>query len=279
MRLLEKGQIESVVFNLCERNSQSLSSDVKAYYEKYLKDNPKNPGIIKLILDNNRIAQSEKRPLCQDTGVVCVFADIGTGVILSGVDIENEINEGVRRAGEKGILRKSMVSDFLTGNNSLIRSSPASVYVSLVEGDNISLTVLLKGGGSENSGRSKMFLPDASENDMYEFVEETVRKHGLNACPPLIIGIGTGGTADRASFLSLKSLLRDLGTRNPDPGMADIEMKWLEKINSIGIGPAGFGGRPTALDLFIETFPRHISTYPVSVSFLCCAARKARAVI
>lgn len=273
--------IEAIVFDLCEKAATSLSPDVHHYYSEYLRKNDPGEisGMIKLILDNAETAEKEKRPLCQDTGVVCVFADIGTGVILSGVIVENEINEGVRRAGENGILRKSMVSDFLTGNNSLIRSSPASVYISFVEGESIRLTVLLKGGGSENSGRSKMFLPSAREKDVYEFVEETVREHGLNSCPPLIIGIGAGGTTDRASFLSMKSLLRDLGTRNPDPGMADIEMKWLERINSLGIGPAGFGGRPTALDLFIETFPRHISTFPVSVSFLCCAARKARAVI
>ncbi|MBN1619952.1 fumarate hydratase [candidate division WOR-3 bacterium] len=279
MKVIEKGIIRDAVFDLCIKASTSLSPDVLDYYRKLKKNNDLSSELINLFLQNSQEADEEKRPVCQDTGVVCVFAEVGSKIFLSETDIKEEIDEGVRLAKERGFLRDSMLSDYFSENKAKRSSHPAEVYTEIVKGENISLTLLLKGGGSENSGRINMFLPQAEKEEIYDFVEKTVSERGINACPPLIIGIGTGGTTSRASFLSLIALTRDIGQRNRDSDIADMETDWLNRINALGIGPGGFGGFPTAIELFIETSPRHISTFPVSVSFQCCAARKAKTLI
>ncbi len=279
MRVIGKGIIRDAVFDLCVKASTSLSPDVLDYYRELKKNTDLSSEVIALILQNSQTAAEEKRPVCQDTGIVCVFAGVGSGVFLSEKNLKEEIDDGVRLAGERAFLRDSMLSDYFSENLPKRSSHPAEVYTELVEGENVSLTLLLKGGGSENSGRTNLFLPQTGEEEIFNFVEKTVLECGINACPPLIIGIGTGGTTTRASFLSLKALTRDLSERNRDSFIADLENSWLNRINALGIGPGGFGGFPTALELFIETSPRHISTFPVSVSFQCCAARKAKVLI
>ncbi|MBN1151128.1 fumarate hydratase [candidate division WOR-3 bacterium] len=281
MRAIEKGTIEKSVLSLCEKASCSLDESVKDFYREYLLRSGDFRGseVIGLILENSAAAENENRPVCQDTGIVCVFASVGSNLDISKIDLALEINSGVKKAGEKGVIRNSMVSDVFPDENSSRSASPASVYFETNPGDKLELTLMLRGGGAENSGRSGIFLPNASKEEIYRFVEKTTIENSINSCPPVIIGIGMGGTCDRASFLSLKALTRDIGQRSVNEKIAEIETAWLSRINSLGIGPAGFGGSLTAVELFIETFPRHISSFPVSVSFQCCAARKAKTTI
>ena len=217
-------------------------------------------------------------PICQDTGMACVFAEIGQDVHITGGSFEEAVDEGVRQGYTEGYLRKSVVADPIrrgnTGDN-----TPAVLTVRLVPGDKLRLTLAPKGFGSENMSRLAMLRPSDGEQGVKDFVLDAVRRAGPNPCPPVVVGVGIGGTFDRVALLAKRALLRPLGSRHPDPYYAAMEQELLEKINELGTGPQGFGGRTTALGLQIETFPTHIAGLPVAVNINCHVTRHAEVVL
>jgi fumarate hydratase subunit alpha len=225
------------------------------------------------LLRNQDIAKNEKIPICQDTGFTVVFLEVGMDVKLTGGSIHDAVNQGVREGYTEGFLRKSIVQDPLTNPVNTKDNTPAIVHTDLVSGDRVKITLMPKGGGSENMSRIKMMKPSDGVEGVRAFILETVQTAGGNPCPPVIVGVGVGGTFDYVAYLAKKSLLRKIGERNSNPDVAALEREWLEEVNKLGIGPAGLGGRVTALDLFIEVFPRHIATFPVAVNIQCNAAR------
>ncbi|HEY5575247.1 MAG TPA: fumarate hydratase, partial [Clostridiaceae bacterium] len=214
----------------------------------------------------------ENAPMCQDTGMACVFIEIGQDVHVAGGSIEDAVNEGVRLGYAEGYLRKSVVGDPLnrvnTGDN-----TPAVIYYDIVPGDRLNIMVAPKGFGSENMSQIKMLKPADGIEGVKEFILKTVKEAGPNPCPPMVVGVGIGGTFDRAAVLAKKALIRSLSERNEDPFYRDLEEELLQKINDLGIGPQGFGGKTTALAVNIETFPTHIAGLPVAVNINCHVTR------
>ena len=230
-----------------------------------------------LLQENARIARQEQVPICQDTGMACVFAEVGQEVHILG-DLHEAIHEGVRRGYREGYLRKSVVADPLrrvnTGDN-----TPAMIYCNIVPGDRISITVAPKGFGSENMSAIRMLRPSDGVDGVVNFVLETVKNAGPNPCPPVVVGVGIGGTFDKAAYLAKTALLRSVEIPNADPYYADLERTLLEKINATGIGPQGLGGRTTALAVNIEVLPTHIAGLPVAVNMSCHVTRHAKEVL
>ncbi|MDR2391191.1 MAG: fumarate hydratase [Planctomycetota bacterium] len=224
------------------------------------------------LVENFEIAGRENVPICQDTGLACVFIDLGQDVRIVEGGLYEAVNEGVRQGYGEGYLRKSVVADPLrrrnTGDN-----TPAHIHVEIAPGDHLALTVAPKGFGSENMGRLAMLPPSAGEGGVKDFVIESVRLAGPNPCPPVVVGVGIGGTFDRVALLAKKALLRPLDRPHADPYYADMERELLERVNALGIGPQGFGGRTTALGVRIETWPTHIAGLPVAVNLNCHVAR------
>jgi fumarate hydratase subunit alpha len=229
------------------------------------------------IIENFGIASRRRFPVCQDTGMACVFVELGNEARVGG-NLEDAVNEGVRRGYTEGCLRKSVVADPLdrknTGDN-----TPAMLYVEFVPGDRITVTVAPKGFGSENKSRLEMLRPSDGVEGVTDFVLDTVERAGADPCPPIVVGIGIGGTFDKAAFLAKKALLRPLGSRHKQEYYASLEAALLEKINALGIGPQGFGGAATALGVMIETLPTHIAGLPCAVNINCHAARHVRVVL
>ncbi|MDR0410678.1 MAG: fumarate hydratase [Treponema sp.] len=215
----------------------------------------------------------EVMPVCQDTGMACVFLEIGDRVYIDG-DVANAVNEGVRLACKEGFLRASVVTDPLERENSG-DNTPALLYIDLVQGDTVKITVAPKGFGSENMSRVAMLSPSDGIEGVVAFVIETVERAGANPCPPIVAGVGIGGSFDKAALMAKKALLRPLGRRNPHPVYAALEERLLEEINALGIGPAGLGGQTTALAVNIETMSTHIAGLPVAVNICCHAVRRA----
>ena len=211
-------------------------------------------------------------PICQDTGMACVFVEVGQEVHIVGGLLQDAINEGVRRGYEEGFLRKSVVKDPINRVNTK-DNTPAIIYYDIVPGDKIKITVAPKGFGSENMSRIKMLKPSDGLQGVKDFIIETVKLAGPNPCPPIVIGIGIGGTFDKAAYLAKKALIRPLNKRNDEKFYSDLEEELLETINKLGIGPQGFGGKTTALGLNIETYPTHIAGLPVAVNINCHATR------
>ena len=228
--------------------------------------------ILNLLLTNADIAEKERIPMCQDTGFTVVFVELGQDVRVVGDDLTTAINEGVRRGYQQGYLRKSIVGHPLrrknTGDN-----TPCVLHIKIVPGNNITITVAPKGGGSENMSGLKMLKPAEGITGIKKFVLETVKAAGPNACPPLVVGIGLGGTMEKAALLAKEALLRDVGTPNSDPDLMMLEIELLDEINSLGIGPQGLGGRTTALAVHIKAYAAHIASLPVAVNLNCHAAR------
>ena len=273
MREISAARITEVVARLCVQANNHLPQDVKNCIEaSYAKENwPQAREILERIMENYQIADREDCPVCQDTGVACVFVTLGQEVHIQG-DLTQAINEGVRQGYRDGFLRKSVVRDPLdrvnTGDN-----TPAMIYFDIVPGDVCEITVAPKGFGSENMSQIKMLKPSDGEQGVKDFIVKVVEEAGPNPCPPIVVGVGVGGTFDKAAFLAKKALMRHAGEPNPDPYYAAMEQELLEKINALGIGPQGFGGKTTALAVHIEQFPTHIAGLPVAVNINCHVTR------
>ena len=274
MREIHISKIIDTVKELCIEANYYLSNDVKRALCN-AKENetwPLAENILDQIILNSDIAKNENMPICQDTGMACIFIDIGQDVHIVGGLLDDAINEGVRRGYEEGFLRKSVVKDPINRINTK-DNTPAIIYYNMVAGDKIKITVAPKGFGSENMSRIKMLKPSDGLQGVKDFIIETVKLAGPNPCPPIVIGVGIGGTFDKAAYLAKKALIRPLDKRNEDKFYSDLEEELLETINKLGIGPQGFGGKTTALGLNIETYPTHIAGLPVAVNINCHATR------
>ena len=273
MREISAQQITEVVKRLCIEANCHLPQDMKERIESCRKQ--ENWGAAKEILDriveNYNIADENDRPICQDTGMACVFLKVGQEVHVDG-SITEAVHEGVRRGYAEGFLRKSVVRDPLdrvnTGDN-----TPAMIYYELVPGDQIEITVAPKGFGSENMSQIKMLKPSDGLRGVKDFVRKVVEDAGPNPCPPVVVGVGIGGTFDKAAYLAKIALMRPVDRRNPDPFYGKLEDEMLEAVNRLGIGPQGFGGRTTALAVNIEQCPTHIAGLPVAVNINCHVTR------
>lgn len=248
MREIQTQQITDVIEKLCIEANNHLPEDVKSAIRtcRACEDGQIACGVLDNIIENFEIADNENLPICQDTGMACVFLEIGQDVHIVGGDLTEAINEGVRRGYKNGYLRKSVVADPIrrgnTGDN-----TPAMIYTEIVPGEKIKITLGPKGFGSENMSAIRMFKPSAGLQGIKDFILETVENAGPNPCPPIVVGVGIGGTFDKAALLAKKAIMRPLNTSNPDPYYANLEKEMLEKINQLGIGPQGFGGKTTPL--------------------------------
>lgn len=276
MRVIESKDITALVEKLSIEANCVLGSDISNSFITSAAQEKSQLGkeILGTLLENATIAKEEMSPMCQDTGMTVVFVEMGQEVRIEGGFIEDAINEGVRRGYEKGFLRKSVVKDPLDRINTK-DNTPAVVHYQIVPGDSFNITVAPKGFGSENMSRLKMLKPSQGVEGVKDFVIETVFEAGANPCPPIIVGIGIGGTMEKSAFLSKKALLRPVGTTNPNSNLAALEEELLTKINKLGIGPAGLGGSTTALAVHILTYPTHIAGLPLSVNIGCHATRHA----
>jgi fumarate hydratase subunit alpha len=274
MRKINIDKIISAVEKLCIDSNYYLEDDVKNAIKEGLnkEESPLGKDILKKILKNSKIACEKQMPICQDTGMAVVFADIGQEVIIEGGNITDAINEGVRRGYEKGYLRKSVVKDPLIRENTT-DNTPAILHYDIIPGDKIKITVVPKGFGSENMSQLKMLKPSDGVEGVKKVVIDTVSSAGANPCPPIVVGVGIGGTMEKAALLAKKALIRPLNKVNENKFYSDLEKELLEKINELGIGPQGLGGRLTALSVNIETFATHIAGLPVAVNINCHVTR------
>ncbi len=273
MREISVQQVTSVIRRLCIEANCHLPQDVKTCIETKLSREswPLAREILERIVENYNIADDKDAPVCQDTGVACVFLKVGQEVHFDG-NLDDAIHEGVRQGYRDGYLRKSVVRDPLdrvnTGDN-----TPAMIYYDIVPGDKVEITLAPKGFGSENMSAVKMLRPSDGRQGVIDFVLQTVENAGPNPCPPIVVGVGIGGTFDKAALLAKKALMRPLDVPSDKPMYAQLEQELLEKINALGIGPQGFGGATTALAVNIETFPTHIAGLPVAVNINCHVTR------
>ncbi|MBU5480107.1 fumarate hydratase [Blautia sp. MSJ-19] len=280
MREIQASVITDTIERLCIEANQVLPEDIKESIQacRAKEDGQIACGILDNIIENYQIAENEQVPICQDTGMACIFLEIGQDVHIAGGDLTEAVNEGVRRGYTNGYLRKSVVKDPVrrgnTGDN-----TPAMLYTEIVPGENIKITVGPKGFGSENMSAIRMFKPSAGIEGIKDFILETVETAGPNPCPPMVVGVGIGGTFDKAALLAKKALMRPVDSENEDPYYADLEKEMLEKINQLGIGPQGFGGRTTAIGLNIETMPTHIAGMPCAINISCHVTRHKTEVI
>ncbi|MDR0910640.1 MAG: fumarate hydratase [Spirochaetaceae bacterium] len=279
MRNIQAEEITEAIAALCIEANRFLPKDVEDCLRQAEKaeENALAKNTLGMIIKNFEIAAQKQLPICQDTGVACVFMDIGQEVHIEG-DLHKAVDEGVRRGYGEGYLRKSVVADPVrrgnTGDN-----TPAMLYLDLVPGDTIKISLAPKGFGSENMSKIAMLKPSDGLDGLIGFVLQAVKDAGPNPCPPIIAGIGIGGTFDKAAFLAKKALLRPIGSRHTDPFYADLEKTLLQKINALDIGPQGFGGKTTALFVAIETMPTHIAGMPVALNINCHVARHASLVL
>ena len=279
MRKVDAGLITQAVARLCVLANTNLPEDVRQCINAHraAEDWPAAASALDQIIKNYQLAQAESIPICQDTGVVCVFLEIGQEVQIVG-DLNQAVNEGVRIGYKNGYLRGSVVRDPLDRVNTK-DNTPAMIYLELVPGSEIHLNVAPKGFGSENMSRIKMLKPSDGVEGVKEFVLETIELAGPNPCPPIVVGVGVGGSFDKSALLAKKALMRPLDKRHEQPSYAALECELLEAINALGIGPQGFGGRTTALAVNIEYAPTHIASLPCAVNLNCHVARHSHEVI
>jgi len=274
MREVDVKEIEEAVAKLAIEACCVPNDDLMNALETGLKkeESPAGQEVLKEIIENNRLAAREMVPMCQDTGVAVVFLEVGQDVHFVGGSLREAIDRGVARGYTEGYLRKSIVAHPLkrknTGDN-----TPAVVHIDIVPGEKVRIRFAPKGGGSENMSTVRMLAPAAGREGVKKFVVDWVSQAGANPCPPIVVGVGLGGTFEMAAILAKKALLRQIGQRAKDPDDAKLEQEILEEINKLGIGPQGFGGRITALDVFIESHPCHIASLPVGVNIQCHSAR------
>jgi fumarate hydratase subunit alpha len=279
VREISVEKVAEVVAHLCIEANTILGDDAVAALEASLasEESPVGQDIFRQLLRNAEIARTEGIPLCQDTGMVVVFLEIGQDVHLTGGELEAAVNEGVRRGYRDGHLRASTL-DPLTRKN-FGDNTPAVIHTRIVAGDRVRIALATKGFGSENMSEVKLFPPAHGIEGIKKFVVGRVDAAGPNPCPPVVVGVGIGGTMEKAALLSKESLLRPVGQRHSDPQIARLELELLEEINNLGIGPQGLGGRVTALDVHIETYPTHIGSIPVAVNLQCHSGRHKEIVI
>ena len=273
LRIIGTEQITKTVAQLCIEANTCIGSDIRtALQSAYeLETSALARTTLDTLLQNAHVAEREKLPACQDTGMAVIFVSIGSNVHIDG-DIDEAINEGVRQGYREGYCRNSVVRDPVTRVNTG-DNTPAVIYYDFMSGDNVSITVAPKGFGSENMSGVRMLKPSDGLSGVEDFVVETVRSAGANPCPPVIVGVGVGGTMEKSALLSKQALLRDLGDIHTDTFWAEVELRLLDKINALGIGPSGYGGRTTALGVHILTYPTHIAGLPVAVNIGCHATR------
>lgn len=280
MRKINVNEITKTVKELCMEANYFLSDDIK----EALENNRKKESwalagdILEQIIINGKIAAEDRVPICQDTGMACVFLEVGQDIHIVGGNIEEAINEGVRQGYEEGYLRKSVVKDPINRINTK-DNTPAMIYYEIVPGDKIKITVAPKGFGSENMSRIAMLKPSDGIEGVKRFIIDTVKAAGPNPCPPMVVGIGIGGTFDKAAYLAKKALLRPINQYNENIYYKELEEELLSSINELGIGPQGFGGATTALGVNIEVLPTHIAGLPVAVNINCHATRHKERII
>ena len=281
MREVKSSQIKDKVKSLFLKANFYINPDLIQRLEKALKEESSTIGkyVLQMIIENNKIASREEVPICQDTGLAVVFIELGQEVRLVGGDFAKTINQGVKKAYQEGYLRKSVVDDPVFKRKNTKTNTPAVIYTDIVPGDKIKLLVMPKGFGSENMSAIAMLKPADGEKGIVDFVVETVKKAGPNPCPPTIIGVGIGGTIDKAMVIAKKAIIRKIGQSNKNPKYAAMEKEILTKINNLGIGPAGLGGNITSLAVHIDYLPTHIAGMPVAVNVCCHAARHAEGII
>lgn len=280
MREIDTKLISQAVSEMCVSSNCLVGSDIKkalSIAEKN-ENNPLSRTVLKTLLDNADIAESKMIPICQDTGMVVVFIELGQEARIVGGDLEEAVNEGVARGYAEGYLRASVVADPIRRVNTK-NNTPAVIHYKLVAGDKIKITVSPKGFGSENMSALKMLKPSQGLDGVKDFIIETVRQAGPNPCPPIIVGVGIGGTMEKAALMAKESLLRPVGTVNGDPFWMDIEADLLAKINNLGIGPAGLGGVSTAMAVHIGAYATHIAGLPVAVNIGCHVTRHSERVL
>ena len=274
MREIAAQSISEQVAKLCIDANYYLGEDVLQALKEGLakEESPTGRAILEQIIENAGIAREGEFPICQDTGFSVFFVELGQEVVVTGKTLEEAIADGVRKGYGDGFLRKSIVSDPLQRVNTKDNTPPV-IWIETKPGVQLKITIAPKGGGSENMSEVAMLTPSDGAEGVKNFVVDKVRRAGSNPCPPIVVGVGIGGTFEKVAWLAKKSLLRPVGDRNPDPFYAAMELELLERINKLGIGPQGLGGRITALDVHVEVFPCHIASLPASVNIQCHAAR------
>ena len=280
MREIDAATLSATVARLCQEAAHDLPSDVvealRNAHER--EESPRAKRVLEMLLQNAELAHREQVPLCQDTGTTVIFLEVGQDVHIRG-DLTQALAEGVARGYTGGYLRKSMVLHPFAGRVNTGDNTPPVVHTEIVPGDALKVTVLPKGGGCENMSRLAILKPGEGKQGIVDFVVRTVEKAGGNPCPPVIVGVGIGGTSEYAMHLAKKALLRKVGDHNSDSEAADLERELLERVNATGLGPMGWGGRTTALAVNVEIYPTHITSLPVGVNMQCHSARFKTAVL
>ncbi len=279
MRTIKAEKITQVIRDLCIDANYELGTDVLNALDQAIKTerSPVAREILGQLKENAAISSEERLPLCQDCGLAVLFIDIGQNVRIKGGDLHEAVNKGVGLGYEQGYLRKSVCHPFSRSNTG--DNTPAITYIDIVPGNKIKIKMLPKGGGSENMSRVYMLTPASGIEEIKEKIINTVKEAGANPCPPVVVGIGIGGNFERSAFLAKKALLRKIGTRNPDIELGKTEDEILESVNKLGIGPMGYGGDTTCLDVFIEMEPCHIASLPLAININCHSVRHMEAII
>jgi len=274
MREIKASAITQAVARLCQEANFVLGDDALAALKKAHKteESPLGREVLSQLIENARIAREERLPLCQDCGIAVVFLEIGQEIHING-DLNAAIEEGVRQGYAEGYLRKSIVSQPFSARINTRDNTPPVTHIEIVSGDRLKITVMPKGAGAENMSKLAILKPSDGKQGIIDLVVRTVDEAGGNACPPLIIGLGVGGTGEKAMLLAKKALLRKVAEPNPDPEIAELEREVLARVNALGIGPLGFGGNTTALAVHAEVMPSHIASLPVAVNLQCHSAR------
>jgi len=280
MREISTQDITKAVKDLCIDANYNLGEDVQEALRKaYQKEeSPVGKATLQQIIDNFEIAKQGEFPICQDTGFSVFFVDLGDQICIRDGNLFDAINEGVRQGYKDGYLRKSILADPIerknTGDN-----TPSVIHLNVVKGDKLKIIIAPKGGGSENMSEVRMMKPSDGVEGVKQFVVDMVKRSGSNPCPPIVVGVGIGGTFEKCAEVAKRALLRTIGSKHPNPFYAQLEAELLEKVNKLGIGPQGFGGTQTALAVFVETYPCHIASFPAAVNINCHAARHKEAVL
>ncbi len=280
MREISTKDIIKAVKDMCIDANYNLGKDVedalRKAYEK--EESPVGKATLSQILENVEISKQGEFPMCQDTGTAVVFVDMGDQVLIKDGNLFEAINEGVRQGYQEGYLRKSILADPIERKNTK-DNTPAVIHLDIVKGDKLKIIIAPKGGGSENMSEVKMMKPADGVEGVKEFVIDKVKRSGSNPCPPIIVGVGIGGSFEKCAEMAKRALLRTIGSKHPNPFYADLEAELLEEVNKSGIGPQGFGGSQTALAVFIETYPCHIASFPAAVNLNCHVARHKEVVL